>query len=188
MKGFIQRACLIAALLCPAVCAHADVAPVEREGKGLITTAVDEGIDLRTLPTKEREAYLIAKAKEVTRNFGPEWLRHKGIRPVVSDSIAIFEDYHYTQPKIQRHVGRPYYRVTFYYDAATRRKVGWSFASFVDIWADDGQPSDIIFGHNYGLNFFFISYEEWLKKGIAKKDKVKFEKMDLSLIEFSRKC
>ena len=132
--------------------------------------------DLRQLSKTQRNEYLISLAKEVTLQIGPDWYNKGKVVAQVTDSVTIFQDSD-QRPAVQRHVGRPYYRVTFYYDAATRRKIGWTFAAYVDIWADDGEPAAILFGHNYGINFLFISYRDYIKHDAYKDKKMPFQEI-----------
>lgn len=140
-----------------------------------------QGADLRQMSKAQRNEYLIALAKEVTLQIGPDWYNVGKVKPQVTDSVTIFTASD-QRAAIQRHAGRPYYRVTFYYDAATKKKVGWTFASYVDIWADDGEPAGIIFGHNYGYNFLFISYRDYIKHDAYKDTKMQFAEMKPGVI------
>lgn len=134
--------------------------------------------DLRTLDKQQRMDYLSALAIEVTKNFGPEWYAQGATKVVVSDSLATYQAADESRRKIKENAGRKYYRVTLMYDEDTHKRIGYSYASFVDIWADDGEPLGVIFGNSYGRNFIFLSYKEWMKMGIDKVDQISYEAFD----------
>lgn len=145
---------------------------------GISLSIAAQSIDLRTLSTTNRNSYLINLAKEVTETFGPGWYQG-AIVAQVSDSVKEFKDEFDLRPEIQKNVGRKYYTVTFLYDDATKKKVKWSKASIVTIWEDDGTPMEVIFGNKEGRNFFFLSYNQWVRAGLLKGDKKPFEEMKL---------
>lgn len=133
------------------------------------------------LDKEQRTEYLINLAKEVTKNFGPEWYNLGPVHAVIDDTLAIFKDNpNPPREQIQKNIGRKYYRVKLFYDKATKERVIYTRASSVDIWADDGEPKSVFFGNSYGRNFFFISYREWLKMGVQEEDQTKYVKIDLS--------
>ena len=137
-------------------------------------SAFAQQTNLSQMTEKARNEYLVKLAKEVTENFGPGWLQGK-----VSTSISSLKefdndgDYDLLTP----HIGRKYYDVTIIYDEKTKKEVGWWYASCVSIWEDSGEPMGVLFGHNYGKNFFHKSYREFVKEGIDPNDQMKFEKL-----------
>lgn len=139
------------------------------------------GTDLRRLNKQQRNEYLIKLAREVTKNFGPEWYEQGATIAVVPDSPILYQSYRTPQEE-KKFKGKRYYRVTLYYDKDTQKRTGYDYASFVDIWEDDGEPSGIIFGNSYGRNFFFFSYREWLKAGVQQEDQTKYEDIDIDNI------
>ncbi len=40
---------------------------------------------------------------------------------------------------------------------------------------DNGEPSEMIFGHNLGYNFLFRGYRDWVKDGVRKEDHILFQ-------------
>lgn len=144
---------------------------------GITTSAYS--IELTKLDREQRTEYLINLAKKVTQEFGPEWYEQGPTTAIVADTLTTFQ--HYNNPpreKITRNIGRKYYSVTLYYDNETKKKTRYSYASQVYIWADDGEPMEIIFGNSMGRNFIFLSYSEWTKMGIRKEDQTKYVKID----------
>lgn len=134
--------------------------------------------DLRKMEKNNRQEYLIKLAREVANNFGPEWCNKGKLVPQVDDTLTVFKVYGKESPEVKKNEGRLYQRVTLNYDNATQKKIGWEYAAIVFVWEDDGEPFAVVFGNNYGKNFHFISYQEWLKMGIRKEDQSKYEEMD----------
>ena len=135
--------------------------------------------DLREMGTQQRNEYLIKLAKEIAHQFGPEWCDKGKLIAQVDDTLAVFKVYGEERPEVKKNEGRLYHRVTLNYDNVTRQKIGWKYAAIVLTWADDGEPFAVVFGNNYGTNFYAISYREWLKTGVRKEDQSKYEEMDL---------
>ena len=121
--------------------------------------------DLSKMDSDKRKEYLICLAKEVTQNFGPDFLRDT-VNPVVSE-IKIFNKEGSKQPDIIANDGRKYYTVTF----PTKEKLEYNYTTKVDIWEDDGQPKGVFFGTGIGRHFMSKSYKEWLREGIREEDK-----------------
>jgi len=147
---------------------------------------IAQAADLRKVSKNQRKEYLINKAIEVTKNFGPEWYEQGSLIPQVMGPLT-FEEEEADSPEEKRCVGRQYYRVKLYYDEATRKAIRWRYCSSVNIWVDDGEPFVIIFGHNFGLHFFTIPYDEWIKAGVQKEDQIKFKKMVIPDIGLPKK-
>jgi hypothetical protein len=129
--------------------------------------------DLSEMTEKARNRYLTKLAKEVTNNFGPEWLQGN-----VSASVSPLQEFDNDgdYDPLTMHLGRKYYKVTFTYDEKTKKEIGWEYASIVSIWEDSGEPMDVILGLNY-RHFLDKPYREFVKEGIGPTDQVKFEKM-----------
>ena len=142
-----------------------------------------QDLDLRRLGKEQRDEYLVRMAREATRTFGPEWYDQGPLAPQVNDSLFVFEDKYDMRPEVQRNVGRPYYTVKLMYDEATRKRIRREFASTVSVWADNGEPSLIIFGHNLGYNFLFRGYRDWVKDGVKKEDHILFQMLPEGYIE-----
>ena len=135
--------------------------------------------NLNEMNETARNKYLIKLAKEVTKNFGPEWYR-KNLRPEVTDTLAVYYTSN-TDSIYACNNGRCYYRVTLYYDDATKKDLLYSKASMIDIWADNGEPRAVFFGHNYGLSFNHIPYKSRVKAGVTKEEQIPFKKVVIPL-------
>ena len=129
-----------------------------------------------------RNKYLVKLAKEVTKNFGPEWYRDN-LKAEIADSLTVFYDANDKRIEVSKNNGRSYYTVTLYYDEAMQKELNYEKASTVKIWADNGEPSSIIFGHNLGYNFYFISYRSQIKAGVTKENQIPFQKIEPPHIE-----
>lgn len=138
-------------------------------------SAVAQSKDLSKMETKQRETYLVKIAKEVTDTFGPGWYQG-GIIPEISGP-KIYDD---KRPEVQKHIGRKYYTIKFWYDDKTKKKTGgWRYASEVEIWEDDGEPMGILFGDSYGFSFLMIPYRSMKKSGINKEYQIPFRKLEV---------
>ncbi|MBR6371277.1 MAG: hypothetical protein IKS24_09430, partial [Bacteroidaceae bacterium] len=121
--------------------------------------------NLSKMDDEERNVYLERMAREVTANFGPDFLRDT-VNPVISE-IKTFSKEDSKQPDIIANDGRKYYTVTF----PTKEKLEYNYTTKVDIWEDDGQPKGVFFGTGIGRHFMSKSYKEWLREGIREEDK-----------------
>ena len=121
--------------------------------------------------------------REATRTFGPEWYDQGPLTPQVNDSLFVFKDDYDMRPEVQRNVGRTYYTVRLLYDEAARKRIWRDLASTVSVWADNGEPSEIIFGNNLGYNFLFRGYRDWVKDGVKKEDHILFQMLPEGFIE-----
>ena len=133
------------------------------------TANFSQNTNLSKMDSDKRNEYLTSLAKEVTKQFGPEFYRDT-INPVISD-IMTFNKGNSKQQDIIKNDGRKYYTVTF----PTTEKLEWYFTSKVDIWEDDGQPKGVLFGTGIGPHFMSKSYNEWLKEGIKEEDKFPYQ-------------
>ncbi|MBR6892793.1 MAG: hypothetical protein IKN15_06105 [Bacteroidaceae bacterium] len=131
--------------------------------------------NLSKMNEKARNEYLVKLAREVTNNFGPGWIQGKVV-PVISP-LKTYEEDEEAEDFEKPLIGRKYYEVKFSYDRATHEELGWSFASFVNIWEDTGEPMDVIFGNYYGLDFINIPYRSWVKAGVEDSEKMYFVDM-----------
>lgn len=133
------------------------------------TANFSQNTNLSKMDSDKRNEYLTSLAKEVTKQFGPEFYRDT-INPVISD-IMTFNKGNSKQQDIIKNDGRKYYTVTF----PTTEKLEWDYTSKVDIWEDDGQPKGVLFGTGIGRHFMSKSYNEWLKEGIKEEDKFPYQ-------------
>lgn len=133
-------------------------------------------LNLKGMDSKERNAYLVKKAKEVIMNFGPDYYREYK-EPEISD-LKVFSDENDPRQEIRNIIGREYYSVIIPYDK-NKEFLEWSYAAEVGIWADDGEPMLVIFGCNKGINFFFRPYKEWVKAGIKDEEKVPYKSLPM---------
>lgn len=124
--------------------------------------------DLSQMNQKERNAYLVKLAKEVTKTMGPGWYRGK----ILTDISG---------PDINKRVNnRKYYTVKFSYDEKTSKETGgWKYASETQIWENNGEPWCVMFGLGYGIIFNQTSYQTMKKTGEYKKSQIPFEKFEL---------
>ena len=133
-------------------------------------------VNLSKMQLQQRNEYLLTLAKEVTRNFGPDYYREYK-DPEISEE-KVFEGKWDKSPEVQRCVGRKYYTVTFRYDR-TKERLNWHYASQVDIWADDGEPQGVLFGSGIGVHFFERPYRQWVRDGIKENDKIPYKNRPL---------
>ena len=140
-------------------------------------SATCQNKNLSKMETKERNEFLLKIAKEATDIFGPGWYQGT-IIPDISD-VKIYNDEFDMRPEIQKNNGRKYYTVKFWYDEKTKKEIGWSYASKVDVWEDNGEPLSIIFGDTYGIGFEFIPYGSRVKAGVLKEQQRPFRKFKI---------
>ncbi len=131
---------------------------------------------LSQMDSVKRYEYLVKLAREVIKNFGPGYYREYK-KPDISE-LRVFSDNNAQHPEIQRNVGRKYYTVTFLYDK-TQERLEWDYAAQVSIWEDDGEPKDVMFGHNLGIDFAFRPYRQWVKEGIKDDDIMPYQSHSL---------
>ena len=117
---------------------------------------------------QERDEYLVAKAKEVVLNFGPDYYREYG-EPEISEVMVYNSDNMWRE-----HNGKRFYTVTFRYDK-TKESLEWDYAAFVEIWENDGQPKEVYFGNGAGFHFFKKPYSEQIREGITPDDIVRYQ-------------
>jgi len=133
-------------------------------------------VNLSKMQLQQRNEYLVDLAKEVTRQFGPDYYREYK-EPEISGE-KVFEGKWDTSPEVQRCVGRRYYTVTFRYDK-TKERLNWNYSSQVDIWADDGEPKGVLFGNGIGVHFFERPYHQWVREGVKENEKIPYRKLPL---------
>lgn len=131
-------------------------------------------VDLRKMNEADRTKYLTQKAKEVTKNFGPEYYR-KDSKPMITEGVyqAQYDNEIYT-----KHNGREYYVVTFPYDKK-KELFEWNYTSQVEIWKDTGEPLRVMFGNGWGKHFFSMSYKKWIEIGVEEDDKIIYQQVEL---------
>ena len=101
--------------------------------------------NLSSMPAAERNAQLIAIAKEVVLTYGPDWYREYGEPVITRGQVPPEGDY-------LGNANRYFYTVTFLYDQ-TQEMLEWDFAARVVIWEDTGKPASIFFGNGLGWIF-----------------------------------
>ena len=139
-----------------------------------ISSALAQKTNLSKMSEKSRTSYLVKLAREVSDNFGPGWIQGNIITSV--SPLQEYDGEGDTRDCMKPHMGRKFYEITFIYDETTRKEVGWWCASCVKIWEDSGEPIDVIYGNNYGKNFFSFPYRTWVRAGIEQEEQVQFEK------------
>ncbi len=122
---------------------------------------------------QERNEYLVAKAKEVVLNFGPEYYREYG-EPEIS--VERLQDLYEGETLLNREriAGGKYYIVTFRYNT-TEESLEWDYAAQVKIGEKDGEPWVCYFGNGCGLHFFDKPYRERVRQGLRNKDVVRYQ-------------
>ena len=105
------------------------------------------------MPAAERNAQLIAIAKDVVLIHGPDFYREYG-EPVI--------EHMQMPPKGEQNpdgnnAGRYFYVVYFLYDR-TQEILRVHFVARVAIWEDTGQPSGVLFGTGMGV---FFENDNW---------------------------
>lgn len=116
--------------------------------------------NLTKMKEKARNTYLVETAMDVLNNCGPEW--NRGV--IIPEVEGILNVYSVNGDDDIKDNGRKYYTVIMKYDEETQKELYYTRAAVVSIWADTGEPQDIMFGHNYGLNFTRIPYKKIVKE------------------------
>lgn len=122
-------------------------------------------IDLSKMDEKSRNEYLINKAHEVTKAFGPEYYRPNAIGVISEVQIYAMPERDIKNAKDWElsNLGRNFYIVKF----PTRELLYNRFTSKVEIWEDDGQPKEVQIGcSDLSVEFMSQPYNEWLEEGI----------------------
>lgn len=127
--------------------------------------------NLSKLSEENRNAYLLAKSKEVIMNFGPEYYREYGEPEIVLDVYA--EGIKHGPRKLAKYKGFKYYTVTFRYDQS-KELFDWNYAAEVEILEKTGEPICVSFGCGYGIPFDEYPYEKWVKNGIKPEERIPF--------------
>ena len=135
--------------------------------------------DFASMKKAEREAYMINLAMEVAQNFGPDYCREPLNARILKPME--FEGKQNLHPEISQNHGRRYYTVEFRY--AGRQVPDYVYASKVQIWADNGEPSGVWFGNGRGIHFMQTSYKDWLKRGIKQEELAKYRRPDFEFYE-----
>ena len=135
--------------------------------------------DFASMKKAEREAYMINLAMEVAQNFGPDYCRDPLNARILKPME--FEGKQNLNPEISQNHGRRYYTVEFRY--AGRQVPDYVYASKVQIWADNGEPSGVWFGNGRGIHFMQTSYKDWLKRGIKQEELAKYRRPDFEFYE-----
>lgn len=114
--------------------------------------------NFKALSGQEKEQYLISLSSDVIKLLGPGYYRN--VTPTITEEKFENSD---NRLEISRNVGRVYYEVTYGYDNS-EESLDFPFSAKVSIWKDSGEPFEVIFGNGYGRNFFFITYDDILKR------------------------
>ncbi|MBR3478406.1 MAG: hypothetical protein IKH43_04845 [Bacteroidaceae bacterium] len=138
-----------------------------------------EAKDFASMKKAEREAYMINLALEVAQNFGPDYCKEpltaKILKPVACDTKSNLH------PEVAKNHGRKYYTVELRY--AHRQVPIYVYAAKVQIWADTGEPSGVLFGNGWGKPFMETSYKDWLKRGVKQEELAKYRRPDFEFYE-----
>ena len=130
--------------------------------------------DLSKMDDEERNVYLERMAREVTANFGPDYIKD-GMTVRISDKKT-FRTNKYIQdiPEYKIIDGKQYYSVTLVYNQELEKQP-FTIASVTEILVDDGQPLSVMFGGGVGVEFIRHPYAEWVKEGIEEPYIIKFD-------------
>ena len=138
-----------------------------------------EAKDFARMKKAERDAYMINLAMEVAQNFGPDYCKEpltaKILKPVACDTKSNLN------PEVAKNHGRKYYTVELRY--AHRQVPIYVYAAKVQIWADTGEPSGVLFGNYRGKPFMETSYKDWVKRGIKQEELAKYRRPDFEFYE-----
>lgn len=119
--------------------------------------AIAQTSDLGKMSMESRNNYLINIANNVSKTFGPDYVKYFG-QPVISEVIKLDKnDFGDSKEEFRKNIGREYYVITFPYDNS-KVKLDFDFAAKVRVWKDTGEPLDVVFGNGYGRNFLLLSY------------------------------
>lgn len=138
--------------------------------------------DLKQMNEQTRYAYLEKKAREIIKNFGPDYNRDSIALIISNDTHTFFYDINERsasseiEPLLIKNNGRQYYEVICPCDTL-KEKLSWGFAAKIKIWEDDGQPLEVIFGNGIGKNFFSRPYNDWIKEGVKDYEIVRYQKV-----------
>ena len=122
--------------------------------------------DLSIMKPAKRDTYLIKLAKEVVKNFGPDYYQ-KDLESTIFPTVKVYNS-NDKRSSIQKNVGRRYYVVTLEDKHSDK-------SSEVLIWEDNGEPAAIHFSHSLGRNFYFRSYKQWIKEGVKDDEKAYYD-------------
>lgn len=130
--------------------------------------------NLSKMDDKERNVYLERMAREVTANFGPDYIKD-GMTVRISDKKT-FRTNKYIQdiPEYKIIDGKQYYSVTLVYNQELEKQP-FTIASVTEILVDDGKPLSVMFGGGVGVEFIRHPYAEWVKEGIEEPYNIKFD-------------
>ena len=110
--------------------------------------------ELTGLSAAAKDSFFIARAKDLVLTYGPAYYRVKYRKPTVEYKIE----------EKGKDAGRTYAKVTFYYDPK-EEQLNWNYAAYANIWADNGEPVKVMFGHGLGMSFDDESDAEKRRKG-----------------------
>lgn len=116
--------------------------------------------NFEALNSSEKEKHLISLSNDIIKLLGPGYYRE--VTPTITEEKFESSD---KRSEISRNIGRTYYEVTYGYDNS-KESLDFPFSAKVSIWKDTGEPFEVIFGNGYGRNFFFITYDEVLKRKV----------------------
>ena len=141
--------------------------------------AMAQQANFEALNSSEKEKHLISLSNDIIKLLGPGYYRE--VTPTITEEKFESSD---KRSEISRNIGRTYYEVTYGYDNS-KESLDFPFSAKVSIWKDTGEPFEVIFGNGYGRNFFFITYDEVLKRKVIMEpvpyQQIKSQKQRLSM-------
>ena len=131
-------------------------------------------IDLRRMDNDERNIYLEKIAREVTSNFGPDYIKDSMIVKISEIKTYHVDQYKQNILEYKKVDGKRYYTVTLAYNQELEKQP-FRNASVTNVWENDGQPYSVMFGGGRGVEFIKRPYAEWIREGIEDAYIVKFD-------------
>ncbi|HZK03397.1 MAG TPA: hypothetical protein VFC94_03205 [Bacteroidaceae bacterium] len=130
-------------------------------------------VNLKEFTQEARNEYLLSLAKEVVLNFGPDYYRTEN-EPVIEGPVPYYffgsaekekENWDDIYEPFKKISGREYYSITYFYDSDEEPigRIVIKYCAEVRIWADNGEPFEVMFGTGWGVTFYPILYRDLLK-------------------------
>jgi hypothetical protein len=131
-----------------------------------------QGNDLSKMDSLQRNEYLTKLAKEVLKNFAPDFYSEK-LKINISPDPEVFYNEWGDQPKVKKHFNRKYYIVKLE-NLELKREFK------ICIWESDGEPVMITYlWTGWGCNFFYRSYKDWIRDGVKEEEKFHYEPKEI---------
>ena len=136
-----------------------------------------QGNDLSKMDSLQRNEYLTKLAKEVLKNFAPDFYSEK-LKINISPNPKVFYNERGDIHEFKKHFNRKYYIVRLENPELILRegKPELKCVYEVFIWESDGEPAMITYlCTGRGCNFFYRSYKDWIRDGVKEEEKIHYE-------------